>query len=1499
MVCLKSFHRNLRFGLVLILFVLPLIMAVPLTTSGENALAATLADEVVTLTNAARSEEGLLPLVVDERLTAAAQAHSQAMADSDFFDHIDPVSDTDPAARIAATGYEAIAVAENIAVGQPSPEKVVEGWLNSPEHRVNIMDPTLEEIGVGYVYEEDDVFPNEESPYQHYWTQNFGTRQDSTITATTVPTGTVTTVPTGTLSLTPVATPLPTFTPPPTPTAFVSAEITEDTPSLVWWRCFPWWLLVPLLLLLLLWLLLFLTSLGDRLRDHFEQKTWLCKLLSLLTLLYLLFLSALIAKALLANMCQIERVFFWRTDGRSAGIYSTDFGIGGEPSSFDPVNDESECVACHAVSPTSYRLVGSLNAANGRVAIRGLNGEEVVIPDINASYMSWSPDGDRLAISLNDEDIYILGITSGDLEPLAGASEPDQVEAMPSWSPDGQSIAFVRALDSSEYGFDIDSPTDIYVVPATGGTAVPLEGASGVGFNYYPAYSPDGQWLAFTHHRTGSTTYADRAADIYLVPATGGKATLLAASSPTASDSWPTWSAGGQWLAFATNRLNDQFDIFVTQIDEVGASGPGAPLPGADASGYSEHLACFAPPVPLPPLGARLLALWPWLIPLILLLFFLWLACRKTRPIAESPVESEPLPEPRRPLNPPDFLEAWAPEPIWEPIPTLVIGAGGTGRHVLTQIKKNLRDAGAGRKEDQVRLLLLDTSDYELMAGERVPVHFAGVELDSETEVVEFGEHLGPVVRAMRTQAETEPELQDWFPAGIYARTLSGDALDLSKGTQGRRPPVRAALVRDVRRDTDKTDAASKLWNLLGESVTDVIDGGRVRIVLIGSLAGGTGSAVIADLAYLARRAASEVAKAEGTALRAYLVTDAAFARVATQSNILAANTFAALRELERFQLAHGRPFRMTYDRTATGDPVLNGLVDSRLLDEIYLFDGHRADRPLGNELPWMGVFASIADVVTLWLDKKSWQQDIGQHRSNLQGLANREQRKQSRIVVGGSGSFAFRLPMFDIVEQLKVRYARELIRLMLIGEEEGELRLDPGLNREEALGHAEDLARQFLLGRAGYSGCPRTVSFLGQMASKGWTEVESDFSSLLIGSEEKERKVFRQYLLQALQTVLNGQESTGIATARSGKIAYGLVFLDSIDQILYHAEKEVKYIQPEEDVLADAYENLERLPKAYREEIDSITEELRQQAELISVRLCERDNPPSFREAGQGAQAVYEMLLEREEKLRQWSDQMDQVLVRQYISGLQLVESWYKTYLDDPDARAKALRRLYWQSDSEKGVQLALRTQEDHILIAEEGGAEQFMQALLEFAGYQARQIWERETLATALAYSALHPEEIDTTADTLWQNSGPLLRYDPFKASEAVESAIFGVNYKVKEMAEPLAQNLQMRLPADRKLMALDITDPYTLLLVQTVDVIPLKALPAVSEAERSYRVLYGLVPGGEPDPEAWPTAVFAAEYTALGLEQRMGAELRQAARVLHPAVVTGLNEPGRARV
>ncbi|MDE9366170.1 CAP domain-containing protein [Luteipulveratus sp. YIM 133132] len=96
-----------------------------------------------------RSKVGCRPLKVDSALTRAADDHASDMVRRHYFSHTgaDGSSFSD---RTSRAGYGGFATAENIAAGQPTAEAVVRSWMQSPGHRMNIVNCAYNRIGVGY-----------------------------------------------------------------------------------------------------------------------------------------------------------------------------------------------------------------------------------------------------------------------------------------------------------------------------------------------------------------------------------------------------------------------------------------------------------------------------------------------------------------------------------------------------------------------------------------------------------------------------------------------------------------------------------------------------------------------------------------------------------------------------------------------------------------------------------------------------------------------------------------------------------------------------------------------------------------------------------------------------------------------------------------------------------------------------------------------------------------------------------------------------------------------------------------------------------------------------------------------------------------------------------------------------------------------------------------------------------------------------------------------------
>jgi uncharacterized YkwD family protein len=116
--------------------------------------------QVIDLTNVERKKNGLPSLKADAALSKVAQTKSKDMETKHYFSHTSPTYGS-PFDMMRDFGVTYRTAGENIAMGQPTPQEVVNAWMNSEGHRKNILSPNYTNIGVGF------------TQTGNYWSQMF------------------------------------------------------------------------------------------------------------------------------------------------------------------------------------------------------------------------------------------------------------------------------------------------------------------------------------------------------------------------------------------------------------------------------------------------------------------------------------------------------------------------------------------------------------------------------------------------------------------------------------------------------------------------------------------------------------------------------------------------------------------------------------------------------------------------------------------------------------------------------------------------------------------------------------------------------------------------------------------------------------------------------------------------------------------------------------------------------------------------------------------------------------------------------------------------------------------------------------------------------------------------------------------------------------------------------------------------------------------------------
>jgi hypothetical protein len=259
------------------------------------------------------------------------------------------------------------------------------------------------------------------------------------------------------------------------------------------------------------------------------------------------------------------------------------------------------CIGCHSATPdglsvgfqlgphdngsphTFYDSIAQISGAmvgqkpsyvtDGQLAvIRMLRG----IPAYSRSH--WTM-GDHVVLLMDGNNqgqlLWVNLDTDGEQGTIARTGDPGGA-AEATFSHDGTQIVYVSGNSFADGRFS-NGPGDLYAVPyanRAGGTSQKLSGASDPNYTeYYPAFSPDDAYIAFTRFQGTADSYSNPQAEVFVVPAAGGTATRFAANDPPACQSgvqspgvtndWAKWSPEATtapngtiyyWVTFSSKR---------------------------------------------------------------------------------------------------------------------------------------------------------------------------------------------------------------------------------------------------------------------------------------------------------------------------------------------------------------------------------------------------------------------------------------------------------------------------------------------------------------------------------------------------------------------------------------------------------------------------------------------------------------------------------------------------------------------------------------------------------------------------------------------------------------------------------------------------------------------------------------------------------------------------------------------------------------------------------
>lgn len=369
--------------------------------------------------------------------------------------------------------------------------------------------------------------------------------------------------------------------------------------------------------------------------------------------------------------------------------------------------------------------------------------------------------------------------------------------------------------------------------------------------------------------------------------------------------------------------------------------------------------------------------------------------------------------------------------------PALVIGLGGTGQWVLTYLKKDLLEIGNGELPPGIRLLSFDTLKHaSAIAGHDSQLvkdtkdtrekKAGAVELENKTEFIHFGSNLNELAQEINQGKHSH---LSWFDASEAIKKLPLAALNADDGAGAIRQVGRLCLVNDVQvRATSKIIAT--IQNAIARISEDTLvsETNRLEILIIGSLAGGTGAGMLVDIPLLCRKIAGENF-AGNIIVRGFIVTPRAFvAGVMGEGRSMLARSFAAWRELDRFLITSSE-YGTNEIKYSAKDPYLTLATERRLYDSTYIIDPLRKNNPLDPGKPEEGLYAAIANVISAIVDDTAGMA-YSEQTINLSDTYIRLPLIPTHSAVG---SFMMKVPVFYAQQKFTHNLAKDVLDVLLV----------------------------------------------------------------------------------------------------------------------------------------------------------------------------------------------------------------------------------------------------------------------------------------------------------------------------------------------------------------------------------------------------------------------------------------------------------------------------------
>jgi hypothetical protein len=260
----------------------------------------------------------------------------------------------------------------------------------------------------------------------------------------------------------------------------------------------------------------------------------------------------------LSNEQMLGGLYYWAAEATGSGsdaaygIFRHDMSTPETPAQEYMTTDQTagRCVACHVLSTDGTKMAITYDGGGDEATFVDVASGSAQAGSNHWDFGAFTPDGSEF-FSIENGQLVLRDYTTQAIVIPTVPTPANMLVTHVETGPDGTLVysAYPAATNSGDPDWSVLNSTIVTQAfdQQTGTFGTPDTIVSDANNNYYPSFSPDGQWVLFNKDTDGGTSYNDASTELWVIKADGSAPAVRLANAEAAAGQTNSW---GRWAPF-------------------------------------------------------------------------------------------------------------------------------------------------------------------------------------------------------------------------------------------------------------------------------------------------------------------------------------------------------------------------------------------------------------------------------------------------------------------------------------------------------------------------------------------------------------------------------------------------------------------------------------------------------------------------------------------------------------------------------------------------------------------------------------------------------------------------------------------------------------------------------------------------------------------------------------------------------------------------------------